>query len=89
MVVIKLKEEFGVDLGPRSYAVKLFENFKNSSSKITIDFEDIEFVSHSFSQEYLNSRLMADFEIEEINVPSVVKKMFNVILKNNDLDMRY
>ncbi|SDA67691.1 hypothetical protein [Methanobrevibacter millerae] len=89
MVLIKLKEEFGVDLGSRSYAVKLFENLKNSSSKTTIDFEGIEFVSRSFSQEYLNSRLMADFEMEEINVPDAVRKMFNVVLKNNDIDMRY
>ena len=32
---------------------------------------------------------MADYEIEEINVPDVVKNMFNVVLKNNNYDVRY
>lgn len=89
MILIKLKEEFGVDLGSRSYAIELFKKLENNSSNITIDFSDIQFISRSFAQEYLNFKIMASYEIEEINVPCIAKKMFNVVLKNNDMDMRY
>lgn len=89
MIFIKLEEEFGVDLGSRSYAVELFEKLESNSSNTIIDFENIEFLSRSFAQEYLNQKFNAKYEIEEINIPDVVKNMFNVVLKNNNIDMRY
>ena len=89
MLLIRLEEKFGVELGSRSYAVELFKELNGNTSDIAMDFDKIEFISRSFAQEYLNSKFMADYEIEEINVPDAVKKMFNVILKNNDMDLRY
>lgn len=89
MLFIKLEDEFGVDLGSRSYALELFKKLDDNPSKITIDFENVEFISRSFAQEYLNQKFNAKCEIEEINVHDEVKNMFNVVLKNNDIDMRY
>ncbi|MBR0272283.1 MAG: DUF4325 domain-containing protein [Methanobrevibacter sp.] len=89
MIKINLYDEFGSDLGQRYLIKEIFENLDNNSQKVIFDFKDIDFVSRSFAQEYLNHKMMADYEIEEMNIPDVVKNMFNVILKNNNFDEMY
>lgn len=89
MLKIELYEEFGKDLGQKYKIDKLFNKLQNNSSKVEMDFSNIEFISRSFAQEYLSRKFMVDYKIEEINVPEVVKNMFNIILKNNDYDIRY
>ena len=89
MLKIILYEELGTDLGQKYNIDNLFEELDNISTKVIMDFSNIEFISRSFAQGYLNRKFMADYKIEEINVPDVVKNMFNVVLKNNNYDVRY
>ena len=89
MLKIILYEELGTDLGQKYNIDNLFEELDNVSTKVIMDFSNIEFISRSFAQGYLNRKFMADYKIEEINVPDVVKNMFNVVLKNNNYDVRY
>ena len=89
MIRIKLSEEIGSDLGQRYLIEEIFDDMDCNSQKVLFDFDGIEFISRSFAQEYLNRKMMADYEIGEVNIPCVVKKMFNVILKNNDYDSIY
>ena len=76
---IKLKEEIHANLGMRSSAKKLFENLDNGNSKIVMDFDNIEFMSQSFAQEYVYRKKNTDIEIIEINMNEHVKKMFEII----------
>ena len=76
---IKLKEEIHANLGMRSSAKKLFENLDNGNSKIVMDFDNIEFMSQSFAQEYVYRKKNTDIEIIEINMNNHVKKMFEII----------
>ncbi len=89
MMIIKLRKEIGSNLVFRRDSQKLFENLGKNNSKVTVDFSDIEFMNRAFAQDYLNRKFNADFEIEEINIPDVVKNMFNVIFEWNGYDMRY
>ncbi|MBR0371224.1 MAG: DUF4325 domain-containing protein [Methanobrevibacter sp.] len=88
-MIINLKEEIGPNLFVRLDAEKLFKRLKEYSTDITMDFSGIEFINRSFAQEYLNRKFSVDYEIEEINLPDVVKNMFIVILEWNGYDMRY
>ena len=89
MLKISLYEKLGKDLGQKYKIDNLFDELADNSTKVIMDFSDIEFISRSFAQGYLNHKFHADYEIEEINLPDVVKNMFNVVLKNNNYDMRY
>ena len=88
-MIINLKNEIGSNLIVRLEAENLFKQLDEYSTNITMDFSGIEFINRSFAQEYLNRKFSVDYEIEEINVPNVVKNMFNVILEWNGYDMRY
>ena len=85
-MIIDLKNEIGKDLIVRLDAEHLFKKLEGNSQKVIMDFSDIDFINRSFAQEYLNRKMVVDYEIEEINVPDVVKNMFNVILEWNGYD---
>ena len=52
--VIKLAEEVYSDLIIRQAAEDLFNNLDETCEKIIMDFDNIEFMSQSFAQEYVN-----------------------------------
>lgn len=88
-MIINLEKEIGKDLIIRLDAEKLFEKLDGNSQKVVMDFSEIDFINRSFAQEYLNRKMVAAYEIEEINIPDVVKNMFNVIMEWNGYDERY
>ena len=83
-IEILLKKEIGSDLGSRQKIEELFNNIDKNTSKVIMNFEDIEFMGRSFAQEYLNQKNSASFEIIEKNMPQEIRKMFDVILKLNN-----
>lgn len=83
-IEILLKKEIGPDLGSRQRIEELFNNIDENTSKVIMNFEDIEFMGRSFAQEYLNQKKSAPFEIIEKNMPREIKRMFDVILKLNN-----
>lgn len=83
-IEILLKKEIGSDLGSRQEIEEIFNNIDKNTSKVIMNFEDIEFMGRSFAQEYLNQKNSAPFEIIEKNMPPEIEKMFDVILKLNN-----
>jgi hypothetical protein len=81
---IILEKEIGKDLGQRSKIEELFKNINPDTTKVIMDFSNVEFMGRSFAQEYLNQKHFASFEVVEENVPEDVDKMFNIILKLNN-----
>ena len=81
---IILKKEIGTDLGSRQKIESLFKNIPYNINLIIMNFEDIEFMSRTFAQEYLNQKHVASFEVMETNMPKSIKKMFKSILKLNN-----
>lgn len=88
-MIINLKNEIGSNLIVRLDAEDLFKGLEENSEKIIMDFSGIDFINRSFAQEYLNRKMTVNYKIEEINIPDVVKEMFNVILEWNGYDNRY
>lgn len=81
---IILKDEIGVNLGPRHKMEELFKNIDENTSKVVMNFEGVEFMGRSIAQEYLNQKHFASFEVVEKNVPEDVQKMLDMILKLNN-----
>ncbi|WP_296806635.1 STAS-like domain-containing protein [uncultured Methanobrevibacter sp.] len=81
--LIKISEELDSHLGMNFVAEEFFDGINNSDyNKITIDFDNVKFVSRSFAQEYLFQKLKTDKEIVEVNVPEDAQKMFDVVSKD-------
>lgn len=81
--LIKINEELDSHLSVNFIAEEFFDGINSSDyNKITIDFNNIKFMSRSFAQEYLFQKLKTDKEIIEVNVPKDVKKMFNAVSKD-------
>lgn len=83
-IEVLLKKEIGSDLGSRQKIEELFTNIDKNASKVIMDFEGVEFMGRSFAQEYLNQKHNASFEVVEINLPTDIEKMFDMILKLNN-----
>ena len=81
---IILEKEIGKDLGQKSKIEELFKNIDPNTTKVIMDFSNVEFMGRSFAQEYLNQKHVASFEVIEENVPEDVQKMFDIILKLNN-----
>jgi 23S rRNA pseudoU1915 N3-methylase RlmH len=79
---VKLEQEFYKKLGMRSSAEEIFEKINNSDSKIIMDFDNIEFMSRSFAQEYVYQKRISDVEIEEKNMSGIVKEMYNIVCED-------
>lgn len=82
-IEILLKEEINSDLGSRQKIEDLYKNINEDVTKVIMNFEGIEFMGRAFAQEYLNQKNKASFEVIEVNVPSDVQKLFDIILKIN------
>lgn len=83
---IILKNELGPDLGPRFNMEELFNNIPKNTSEVIMDFEGVEFVGRSIAQEYINQKHFASFNVIEKNVPEDAKKLFEIILKQNNVE---
>ena len=75
---INLEERYSKKLGVGPTAKKLFDEIKNESS-IILNFENIEFMSRSFAQEYVFQKHNSASEIEEINMDDSIKRLLDVV----------
>lgn len=81
--LIKISEELDSHLGMNFVAEEFFEEINGSDfNRFIIDFNNVEFMSRSFTQEYLFQKLKTNKEIVEVNVPDDVQKMFDVVSKD-------
>lgn len=75
---INLEEKFSKKLGVGPTAKMLFQEI-NQYSFATLDFNNIEFVSRSFAQEYIFQKHNSSVKIDEINMPDSIKQLLEVV----------
>lgn len=83
-IEIMLEKEIGADLGSRQAIENVFRNIPESTEKVIMNFQNIEFIGRSVAQEYLNQKHNVSFEVCEKNMNNDVDKLFNIILKLNN-----
>ena len=77
-LVINLEEKYSRKLGVGPTAKKLFDEIQQESAVI-LNFENIEFMSRSFAQEYVFQKHNTQTEIEEINMAESIGKLLEVV----------
>lgn len=77
-LVINLEEKYAKKLGVGPTAKKLFEEIEKEPS-VVLNFENIEFMSRSFAQEYVFQKHNCKTEIEEINMNDSIKQLLEVV----------
>lgn len=75
---IILEKEYGKKLGMSPTAKKLFQNV-NNEEEIILNFENIEFMSRSFAQEYVFQRHYSNTDINEINLPDSISQLLDIV----------
>ena len=77
---IKIRDAINRNLGMRVSAQKFFNELNNVSAKVVIiNFENVEFMSRSFAQEYVQQKKRINKVIKEINRPEEVVNMFKAV----------
>lgn len=76
--IINLEEKYAKKLGIGPTAKKLFEEIEKEPS-VVLNFENIEFMSRSFAQEYVFQKHNCEIEIEEINMNNSIKQLLEVV----------
>ncbi|WP_407392151.1 STAS-like domain-containing protein [Methanobrevibacter sp.] len=75
---INLEEKYAKKLGVGPTAKKLFQEI-NKEPSVVLNFENIEFMSRSFAQEYVFQKHNSNVEIEEINMDDSIRQLLNVV----------
>lgn len=75
---VDLEKTFAKKLGMRSTAKRLFDDLNKESSDVTLNFENIRFISRSFAQEYVCQKRMSKLNINEENMSEFVKNILTV-----------
>jgi len=64
----------------RNSANELFKYISNIEDKdIVIDFKKIRSITRAFAHQYLKNKLKSQKNITDINVPSQIKPMFDIV----------
>lgn len=82
-IKIKLSDKYRKKLGIGHTAKKIFEE-ANKHDKVILDFENIEFMSRSFAQEYVYQKNTSKSEITEINMVESIEKLLQLADREYD-----
>lgn len=75
---IKLHEKYKNKLGIGPTAKKIF-NEANNYDEVILNFENIEFMSRSFAQEYVYQKYNSKSKISEINMKNSIKELLKLV----------
>lgn len=79
-IVINVAEKISPDLALRTVTDDLFDWLESLSAEmITLDFTVIRSISRSFAHQYVSRKKASTKQINEINLPDNVAKMFWIV----------
>jgi Asp-tRNA(Asn)/Glu-tRNA(Gln) amidotransferase B subunit len=80
MATLLLKDKVSEDLSLRNMVSNIFktEEFQKDDD-VMIDFTGIKSISRSFAHEYLQHKERQNCKVLELNMPSNIKKMFEIV----------
>jgi hypothetical protein len=75
---IILEEKYPKKLGMGPTAKKIFQEIENTDSVI-LNFQNIEFMSRTFAQEYVFQKYNSNMSITEINMSDSIKQLLEIV----------
>ena len=79
---IKMEKEINKKLSRRASARKFFNNLDKSFTEVVIDFENVEFISRAFAQEYIFQKHNKGINLIEKNKTDFVENMLDIVEKD-------
>ena len=81
--IIMVKDVLNENLEMNSTATDFLDMVDElSDNEIHIDFTGVKFISRSFAQGYYTKKLKLNKKIVEVNIPSIVQPMFDIMERN-------
>ena len=78
MKEVYLENTFAKKLGIKKKKKRLFDEIRGEK-KVILNFQDVEFMSRSFAQEYVFQKHNSNIEIKEENMNDFVKELLEVV----------
>ena len=78
---INIFEEYGKIIGIRRLAESIFQDVDEDTDEIIVDFDKVEFIGRSFTQEYIRQKKKQTAKITEINLSDNNTKMIEWVLR--------
>ncbi len=78
---LRLCDSYSKKLGTGPTAKKIFNQIKDKE-KVILNFENIEFMSRSFAQEYIVQKYYSQTEVTEINMNNTIKQLLEVVCED-------
>ena len=78
---INMYERYGDIIGLRYLAESIFDNIGDNIDEIVVDFDKVEFIGRSFTQEYIRQKKKQNAKIIEINASSYITNMIDWVVK--------
>lgn len=79
---IKMFEKYGGVINIRSKAETVFDEVPSGATEIIVDFDNVEFIGRSFTQEYRRRKEKINIPVTEINMNDIVSEMIKVVFKD-------
>lgn len=76
---IDLEKSFAKKLGLGITAKKIFQDLDDEFDVLILNFEDVEFMSRTFAQEYIYQKNKSNLSIKEENMSDFIKGLLNVV----------
>ena len=81
--IIMVKDVLNENLEMNSTATDFLDMVDElSDDEVHIDFTGVKFISRSFAQGYYTKKLKLNKKIVEVNIPSIVQPMFDIMERN-------
>ena len=78
---INMYKEYGSIIGLRYLAESIFEDIDDNTDEIIVDFDKVEFIGRSFTQEYIRQKKKQNAKIIEVNRCNDIIQMFDWVIK--------
>ena len=76
---INLEKAFAKKLGMGATAKRIFQDLDDELDVLILNFEDVEFMSRSFAQEYIYQKNNSHVSIKEENMSDFIRELLNVV----------
>lgn len=76
---INLEKAFAKKLGMGATAKRIFQDLDDELDVLILNFEDVEFMSKSFAQEYIYQKNNSYVSIKEENMSNFIRELLNVV----------
>jgi len=78
---INIFSKYGNIIGIRRLAESIFDDIDEANTEIIVDFDKVEFIGRSFTQEYIRQKKKQTATVKEVNLSDDNQKMMDWVIR--------